>query len=71
MHATNCVNSIRSIFESVEIYLLELLLEVVTALEILDLSLPNSLSLLLVSFLLLLVHLKVLIIKFLRVKIHI
>lgn len=71
MHATNCVNGIRSIFESVEIYLLELLLEVVTALEILDLSLPNSLSLLLVSFLLLLVHLKVFIIKFLRVKIHI
>ena len=71
MNATNCGNCIRSILESVKLNLLKLLLKIVTTLEIFNLSLLDSLSLLLISLFLLFVHLEVFVIKFLRVEIHI
>jgi hypothetical protein len=71
MNATNCSNSVRAIFESFKLNFLKLLLEIVAALEILNLCLLDSLSLLLISLLLLFIHLEVFIIKFLRVEIHV
>ena len=71
MNATNCSNSVRAIFESFKLNFLKLLLEIVAALEILNLCLLDSLSLLLISLLLLFIHLEVFIIKLLRVEIHV
>ena len=71
MNATNCCNSIRTILEIFKLNFLKLLLEIVATLEILNLCLLNSLSFLLIGFLLFFVHLEVFIIKFLRVEIHI
>jgi hypothetical protein len=64
-------NSVWFVTESIEFDLLELLLEVVTTLEVLNLLFLNAVSLLSVGLLLILIHLEVLVFHLFRVYVKI
>lgn len=71
MHAAKCADLIRLVLKGLKGLLLQLLLEVFSALEICLLFFLNASPLLAVGLLLLLIHLEVLLIKLIRVDVKV
>ena len=71
MHAAKCANLIRLVLKSLKGFLLQLLLEVLSALEICLLFLLSATPLLAIGLLLLLIHREVLLVKLIRVDVKV